>query len=398
MGTGAAVGRGGATPREDAGRIWVVSAHYPPTVSGIGDHVLMLAQALTAAGVEVGVVTSLPADGDPWPVLAVGARWDWRAITSLARRLRAARAPVVSFHFQIGMYGNRAAVCFLPLAMRILGCVPTVTTFHDLDGPRLWGRLHRLGPLIAMLGSSMVVVCSRRQHLGTRRLPLLGRRVVHVPIGPTIPALEPAPAARSEAAATCRVVCHGFVWRNRGLESVVAACGRTAGRGHGLELVFAGGIVDAGHPAELLALADATGLGRTNVTFSGDLTAPQMSRLLASADIAVLPFPTGVSTGRSTFANCAVHGLPVVTTRDPLNCPPELVDGENVLLYPPGDEAALAACLESLCIDPELRRTLSRNVRLATRDWQWPNIARAYRRIFAAIGRPGATAAPEERG
>lgn len=52
------------------------------------------------------------------------------------------------------------------------------------------------------------------------------------------------------------------------------------------------------------------------------------------------------------------YGLPVITT--PVGGIPDIAkNGENVLLFNPGDYNSLAQCLETLITDESLRRTIS---------------------------------------
>ncbi len=107
-----------------------------------------------------------------------------------------------------------------------------------------------------------------------------------------------------------------------------------------------------------------------------------MSELLATADVSVLPYPTGVSSGRTTFVNSAIHKLPIVTTFDPKNCPDELIQGENILLYTPENCEELSKKIEQLYLSPELRAKLAENIVKAVSEWQWPNIASMYLKAY----------------
>ncbi len=113
---------------------------------------------------------------------------------------------------------------------------------------------------------------------------------------------------------------------------------------------------DAQRPAERLlktqleAQAEALG-GR--VKFLGHRT--DIAALYSAADIYCQP-NVGPEAYGLTFAEAAVGGLPVVTTR--LGAGPELVDNDIGRLVPPSDEIALASALTELVGSAELRQTL----------------------------------------
>jgi glycosyltransferase involved in cell wall biosynthesis len=89
---------------------------------------------------------------------------------------------------------------------------------------------------------------------------------------------------------------------------------------------------------------------------------------LRAADLCVLPFDIGVYLNNSSFAAAAVHELPIITTRGPtLEAP--FLHAENVWLCPPKDPAELAAAIETLIDDPELRRRLGRGSGDLARTW-----------------------------
>lgn len=366
-------------------RVCIVSGHYPPTICGIGDHTRALAQALHRRGIEVHIITSRPSCGDPWEVIPIGDSWGWKTFRNVLTLIREIRPDIVHFQYQLGIYARNPFACFFPLMTSCFGRFPVVTVFHDLNGPKRWGRLHLVGVSAAILGSRWCIVCSGRQYHAAIRIPLLGRRFSQVAVGPTISPvgdLKPRVFKRKEC---WTVVCHGFVWRNRGLESVVRACGLVNQKGCRLLLVFAGGIVDEEHAQELKELAASSGLTRDQLFFTGELPAAEMSRVLYSADLCVLPFPTGVSTGRSTFFNCAAHGLPIITTLNQANLPRELSQGENVLLNCPGDDVELARHIESLCLSDALRAKLAENALKLAEHFSWENIARSYDEIYASL-------------
>jgi glycosyltransferase involved in cell wall biosynthesis len=80
---------------------------------------------------------------------------------------------------------------------------------------------------------------------------------------------------------------------------------------------------------------------------------------MQSADVVV-----HASTSPEPFGRVIIEGMamarPVVATA--IGAPPEIIrDGVTGILVPPGDAAALAAVLDRLLADPDMRRRLGEN-------------------------------------
>jgi glycosyltransferase involved in cell wall biosynthesis len=68
------------------------------------------------------------------------------------------------------------------------------------------------------------------------------------------------------------------------------------------------------------------------------------------------------------------HGRPLLSTL-PQTPTPELVHGKNCWLVPAGDAAALAAGVQALADDPELRAKLGRGAAAVADLFTWDKIA-----------------------
>ncbi|MGH7825192.1 MAG: glycosyltransferase, partial [Candidatus Binatia bacterium] len=71
---------------------------------------------------------------------------------------------------------------------------------------------------------------------------------------------------------------------------------------------------------------------------------------------------------RSTVAAAAAHGLPIVTTKGQILEAP-FIDQANMLLCPPNDPESIAAAVESLITNPELRSQLGAGALQLAREW-----------------------------
>ena len=139
--------------------------------------------------------------------------------------------------------------------------------------------------------------------------------------------------------------------------------------------------------AVLEALVSARGL-REAVHFTGAVYHADVPALLSRIDVAVAPYPP---LPHFYFSPLKIYeymaaGLAVIASRSG-QIPQLLEDGLSGLLYRPGDAGELAAALERLRRDPELRRRLGRAARAKVlRGYTWDRVAR---RILEACGFQG---------
>ena len=144
----------------------------------------------------------------------------------------------------------------------------------------------------------------------------------------------------------------GTVNQRNGYADMVTAFAKIAKKYPDWEIVFAGnGEIEQGK-----ALAQQFGI-TSQTLWLGWVNGEDKDRAFREATVFCLPsyaegFPMSVLDAWS-------YGLPVITT--PVGGIPDVAkDGENMLLFNPGDVDALAACMERMITDVELRKSISR--------------------------------------
>jgi glycosyltransferase involved in cell wall biosynthesis len=126
--------------------------------------------------------------------------------------------------------------------------------------------------------------------------------------------------------------------------------------------------------------ARAAELGLRNVEFSGGLLGEDLVRAYADADAFILPSD---KEGMPLVAlEAMAAALPVVATDVPGNA--ELLGGVGLLAAP--EPAALAAAVDSLAADPELRRRLARRSALMAPGYSWEAVAARVEQVYAEAG------------
>ena len=152
----------------------------------------------------------------------------------------------------------------------------------------------------------------------------------------------------------CTFIYVGRLWeRGKGLDHLIDA--------------FAEVVRDGGTPASLLLVGDGPDDGRLrrrvadlgladNVVFAGFISAVGLPRYHAASDVFVFPTlgdPYGLAVDEAMAA-----GLPVIATTAAGELDLRLHHGENGLVVPPADTAALANAMKQLARDEDARKQL----------------------------------------
>jgi glycosyltransferase involved in cell wall biosynthesis len=145
------------------------------------------------------------------------------------------------------------------------------------------------------------------------------------------------------------------------------------------------------HPPHLLIAGDgelmtelrAAAAGRGDVHFLGFQGQHDLLACYAACDVFVLPSscePWGLA------VNEAMNAGKAIILSDQVGCGPDLLKpGENGLIFPTGDIAALARALETICRDPALTRAMGRRSLEIVSAWDFEADVRGFRR---ALGLP----------
>ena len=408
-------------------RVLIISATFPPMKSGGAHYAFHFAQNLAARGAEVHVLTSQIADVE----VPEGVRvhpfmhdWSWRELPKLLRFARRLRPDVVNLHFHGIIYNNNPMITFaLTPLKRILRGARIVTLIEYPTGIRLeltyslvsflyraawrvfrttdleYGTILRESDSVIMLSDSHVRLVEGRYRLGAAKWSVIPPPPL-IKLSPE--GLEPRQRGRAALGVAddeFLLMYFGYLYPQKGLETLLDALSLVAVRRSGVRLLVVGGsneviLKEIGRPHYAEELREKTRrLGLEDAViwtgYCGNDT-DEVSVYFRSADACVLPFDAGVYLNNSTFTVAAMHGLPIVTTR------PDVLDrgiseGENVILCPPREPEALAAAIESIVDDETLRVRLSRGaLQLARQRLTWDKAMEQTLEIFE--GRSPATA------
>ncbi len=249
----------------------------------------------------------------------------------------------------------------------LLAPCPSVTTFHDLQHKRypeyfrwfdlpfwkflLWAAAHRSKRLIAVSEATRADIL----HFYKRR----PQRVVVIPHG-----VNPKFFTLDRSKTELYLLCVSTLHVHKNLERLVRAY---ASKPRAEKLVLAG--LRGFRTPEIEALIAELGVGE-RVTIPGWLPRADLMQLYARAYAFVYP---------STFEGFGMPILEAMAAGIPVACsgipPLREVAGEAALFFDPLDEGAIAAALDRITADAELRKTLATAGPERARPFTWQKTA-----------------------
>jgi glycosyltransferase involved in cell wall biosynthesis len=314
---------------------------------------------------------------------------------------------VINIQYQAAAYDMRVpAINVLPWRLRRLNRVPpVVVTYHDLKPPYLFPKAGPLrGAMVRTLArySDAVIVTNAQDRAIARQWALFAdparpvqRPTLHqIPIGSNIDVSPPPGYRQVDWRAVHGYQADDIVWayfgflnESKGGETLIRALAASKPPAH---LLMIGGRVGSSDPtnqayAEYIESLIA-GLGLTErVRWTGYVPTEQVSAALLCADAVVLPYRDGISFRRGSLHAALAHGCPIISTTPTVPLP-ELVEGENVLLVPPDDPAAVAQAAQRLSNDPELKRRIGEGAAALAQKFTWTQIAeRTVNEVFGPV-------------
>jgi glycosyltransferase involved in cell wall biosynthesis len=349
-------------------RILIVSGMWPPDVGGPASHAPELASYLQGRGHDVEAATMADREPapQPYPVhwasrrMPIGVRHA-RAVETVRRAAR--RAQVVYSTGMIGRSTLGTALARKPILVKLTSdpvfersirfglWASDLDTFQQTGGARI--KLLRLARDLELRRATHIIVPSEALRQLALRWGLSPDRVTlvrnPVPRPPELPDREE--LRRRHGLDGKTLVFAGRLVPQKSIDVSLEALNRLPD----VSLVLAG---EGPFRDRLHAHARRLGLFGTRVRFLGPQSRETVLELLKAADAALL------SSSWENFPHMLVEalalGTPVIATET--GGVSEIVrDGENGLLVPPGDPAALAATIERYYADPALQERLRAN-------------------------------------
>jgi len=119
-----------------------------------------------------------------------------------------------------------------------------------------------------------------------------------------------------------------------------------------------------------------------SVFLAGALPREKIAQLMATADVFVLP--SKVESSPLSLLEASASGVPVVCSNSG-GVPEVFQDGLNALLYPPGDDEAMAQAVIRLLRNKELAKTISANAVQTANRFTWETTARQTIHVYEEL-------------
>lgn len=361
---------------------------------GIASHCRVLAETLTEQGHFVAVYSDARAQSDEFSMTHHNGRWWYASLKAIDAWAKRERLDVVNLHYQTAAFQMSPFIHFLP---DVVKSVPVVTTFHDLRFPYLFPKAGKLRDWIVMRLARASSGIISTNHEDMQRLERL-KHTALIPIGSSVQTELPADfdraawRLRTGASEHDLVVAHfGFINHSKGVETLLQSVAMLVNAGQPIRLLMIGGRTGSSDPTnaayveKIDAQIQALGLGE-RVCWTGFVDDAAASAYFAAADVVALPFLDGASYRRSSLMAAIAHETAIVTTKPAVSIP-AFMNEQNLMLVTPGNAHTLAAALQVLHHQTDLRTKLQHGTAQLKPVFDWTEIAQAnvafFRRILA---------------
>ncbi len=378
-------------------RIGIITGEYPPMEGGVGDFTRQLGLALAAAEHEVHILTTRGSNEAPSPSHEDGLTvyrdirdWNRSAYPRITGWINTLALDVVNIQYQATAYQMRGWIHLYPRLQKRRLSVPIVVTFHDLLPPYLFPKA---GPLrqwtvwqLAQYADGIIITNSNDYTVLTadsrRKLPSLRLIPIGSNIAPHPPADYDREAWRREhgfGPEDLLIGFFGFMNRSKGIETLLGAMKQLVALNLPAHLLFIGGrtgssdSTNKAYADEIDAQIEKMGLSE-RVHRTGFTTPQEVSAALLAVDMCAMPYRDGASMRHGTLHAALAHGRAVITTTPKVQTP-QLQNGVNILLVPPGNAGFLASVIQALWDNPQARAEIEQKAAQLALEFSWERIA-----------------------
>jgi glycosyltransferase involved in cell wall biosynthesis len=354
---------------------------YPPTQCGLATFTASLRRQLASGGTRTGVVRIVDSTEATSRHPDVDCHFVRGSVAAQAEAAEAlARYDVAVVQHEFGIYGGADGDEVLGVLERLT--VPTIVVAHTVLRTQT-GHQREVLTKVAERADAVVTMTlvARRRLLDSHDVD--PGKVVVIPHGAVGSGIRIAPRLGVGPAI---ILTWGLLGPGKGIESMIDVLPRL----RGLDRQPLYRVVGQTHPrvlaregeayrAGLVARAAAQGVADLVVFEPTYLDAASLSRVVATADVVVLPYESREQVTSGVLIEAVAAGRPVVATAFPHAV--ELLGSGAGLVVPHSDPGALARALRRVLSEPGLAASLSdRSYRVAP-YLLWSSVAARYRQL-----------------
>lgn len=376
--------------------IIILTQCFPPAIGGIENMMGGAARALTARGHEVIVLTDGeggPAlDGQGFGTVHAFDGWkplrQWRKARLLKRMLRRSMVDAVL----VDSWKSIETLDFsgYPGHARKIVCFAHGNEYPEHGTPPKNGRIARALFLASTIIANSGFTAKRVLPFGAGDKVVVRPPPIDEPVEVDVAAAEWAEGLwggrpGTDRAEAPRLLSLARLEKLKGIDHTILALKDVIARYPGLRYVIAG---DGGDRKRLEEMVAEAGLGQS-VVFAGPVTGARKSALYASADLFVMPTrPIGdrQETFGMVYVEAALQGLPVIGGKAG-GASEAVLDGETGLLVDGREPAEIAAALDRLLGDSDLRRRMGEAGRRFALGFTWNATVEALERDLGVAKR-----------
>lgn len=321
----------------------------PGQMCGVRDYTEQLASSFSSLGIPA--IVEVP------PV------WSLKAILDI-RKKYAGQKDVV-FHLQypsMGM-GNSIWPAIMPL---VFGPSRTFVTLHEFS---IFHILRKAIFLPFLVFSKIVFTNDYEMDFFRRHVPFFKNHTLIIPIGNNIAVTESAPAREKKS------VYFGQVTEGKGIEEYIEALDILAKRGVAHKGMIVGMVLNENSQ---IAKDVRAAHERLDLELHLGLASEDVSKILHTANVAVLPFDDGLSEKRGSALACFKHGLALIT-RHSIKTPVWMRECSYHM-----DTPAHAADMIVGLLDGTLPNLSGQKLEHEMALREWPAIAKKHLDLYAA--------------
>ncbi len=315
---------------------------------GVCDYTRHLAAVYAPMGIEA-VAEVLP-------------RWSFANLLDIRRKYAGQKDVVFHLQYPSMDMGNSIAPAFIPF---LLGPKRTFVTLHEFS---VFHPLRKAVFLPFLLFSKIIFSNDFERDYFHGIAPFFRSHTLIVPIGANIP------VAATTAPREKKIVYFGQIAEGKGIEEYLATLEVLAQKGHSYKPMIIGMVLDE-TSAVTKAVREAH--DRLGLELYLGLPGEDVSKILQTASVAIMPFADGISEKRGSALACLKNGISLITRHSEKT--PQWMRDCSYHMNSPQEGAELAAGL----LDGTLpsRSGARLNAELAMREW--PAIAKRHLDLYS---------------